>query len=80
VSYRGYSLGREELILMRGTLNEKVAETMNKCALFKPVMPQKIFTDMYQYYHAQQMIISGAPTSLQEGTINDTSLLHSGFL
>ncbi|TNV85553.1 hypothetical protein FGO68_gene10090 [Halteria grandinella] len=55
---------------MRNTLNDKVYECMGKCELFKPIMPQKIFTDMYQFYQAQQVV----PTS----SYVDVSLFQSG--
>ena len=39
---------------MRNILIEKVNETMKKSpGLFKSIMPQKIFTDMYQFFQSQ---------------------------
>lgn len=35
---------------MRAVLLDKVQETMKKSNFFRAIMPQKIFTDMYQFY------------------------------
>ena len=50
VNYRGYQLTRDEIIAMRQILIDKVSETMKKSPFFKAILPEKIFTDMYQFY------------------------------
>ena len=46
---------REALASMRGVLCDKILEVMKKGgsqSVFRPIMPPKIFTDMYQYFQA----------------------------
>eukprot|EP00347_Sterkiella_histriomuscorum_P004867 403358786 len=54
LSYRGYTLSRTQLLEMRQIILEKISETMKKTTFYKSIQPQKIFTDMYQFYTEAQ--------------------------
>ncbi|CDW88205.1 UNKNOWN [Stylonychia lemnae] len=54
LNYRGYVISRTQILEMRQVLLDKITESMRKTTMFKSIMPQKIFTDMYQFYTESQ--------------------------
>jgi hypothetical protein len=58
---------------MRGVIVDKILEIMKKSgsqSVFRPIMPAKIFTDLYQYYQASLAHTRNA--SIEMSLINET--------
>jgi hypothetical protein len=72
---------------MRSVIGDKIMEVMKKGgsqSVFRTIMPQKIFTDMYQYYHAtvsqeQQTRIASIEMTLSKGNLELNQVGASGF-
>jgi hypothetical protein len=72
---------------MRSVIGDKILEVMKKGgsqSVFRTIMPQKIFTDLYQYYQAtvlqeQQSRIASIEMTLSKGNLELNQVGASGL-